>query len=92
VPFTGVERRRHPRYDFSDAVELRVNPSGLSETHSGLILNVSESGLCIYTCDPLSVGQDLTIKTSLRAPVLKATIRWVRKYRDDLFKIGVMFI
>jgi PilZ domain len=92
MSFRGIERRRHPRCDFSDTIDYCINPSAMDETLHGLILNISESGLCLYTSNSLSVGQELIIKTTLKAPVVKATIRWVKRYRDDLFKIGAMFI
>jgi PilZ domain len=88
----GIERRRQPRCDFSDTIDFCIKPFALDETpFHGLILNISESGLCLYTSNSLNVGQELIIKTTLRAPVVKATIRWVRKYRDDLFRIGATF-
>lgn len=92
MSFRGAERRKHPRYDFSDTIEYRVNPASLDNICSGLILNISESGICFYTSTSLNIGQDLIIKTSLQAPVVRARITWVKEYRDDLFKVGAMFI
>jgi hypothetical protein len=89
----GIEKRRHVRCDFSDTIDYRIHLPDMQEIQfHGLILNISESGLCLYTSNSLNVGQELIIKTTLKAPVVRATIKWVRKYRDDLFRVGAMFI
>lgn len=86
------EKRKHQRYDFSDAVEFRVDRSNPDVTHEGLIMNISESGLCFYSSFSPRVGQTLTIKTSLKAPEVKAKVIWVKKYNDDLVRVGATFI
>lgn len=92
MSFNGIERRRHLRYDFFDIVDYCINPAGLDKTSRGLILNISDGGLCFYASDPVRVGQKLIMKTSFGPSALKAAIIWVETYREDLFKVGAMFV
>ncbi len=86
-----VQRRRDPRHDFPQVINYFVNRSDLTESLYGMSINISESGLCFYTCVRPEVGQDLMIKTSLKAPCVKGTVRWVKKYVEGLYRVGIMF-
>ncbi len=91
MSFDGVDNRKYPRVPFSDHVDYWIASSGMDKTLRGLSVTIAEGGLSFYTSHPIEVGQDIVIKTSLDAPHVKATVRWVKKYLDDLYRVGVMF-
>ncbi len=84
-------KRRHPRFEFSELINYYSNPADLSKPVCAVSVNISESGLCLYTPKSVTVGQNVLIKTSLKTPYVKATAKWVKKYLDDLYKVGFMF-
>lgn len=86
------KKRQHPRFEFSELINYYLNSADLSNPVCAVSVNISESGLCLYTPESLNVGQNVLIKTSLKSPHVKATVKWVKKYLDDLYKAGFMFI
>ena len=90
--FNGIERRRHPRRPHCQNVEfcLVSRPSG--EILVGASVDLSDSGLCMYTFDELAQGENIEIKNALPVPYQKAVVRWVKNYAIDLYKVGIMFV
>ncbi len=88
----GVERRRHPRYAYSDNLEFSSNPVSLDKTYNGLSVDISSSGMCLYTFfKPLDKGEDIAFKDALPVSYRKGTVRWVEQYAEDFYGVGVMF-
>jgi c-di-GMP-binding flagellar brake protein YcgR len=92
MSFDGDESRRHPRKAHTDNIEFCVNSTNLGATLQGTLIDISESGMCLYTFKPISEGQNIIIKSALPVPYHRANVRWVKKYSDDLYKVGLMFI
>jgi len=46
----------------------------------------------LYTFKPIYAGQTVTVETDLPVPYQKATVMWVQKRTEDLFRAGLMFI
>jgi hypothetical protein len=87
------DKREHRRQDFSySVVEYVLNPENTHETFIGFTLNVSNSGLCLYTPKPLKEGQKIIIKGNLPTPSKNAMVRWIEKYDDVFYKVGLVFI
>jgi len=87
------DKRKHRRQDFSYAVvEYVLNSNTTHETFIGFTLNVSISGLCLYTSKLLEEGQEITIKSTIPSTSKTAIVRWIEKYDDVFYKIGLVFV
>jgi hypothetical protein len=87
------DQRKHQRQDFSyTVVEYVLDPGTTHRIFIGFTLDLSYSGLCIYTTKLLNEGQEVMIKNNFFVPSQTATVRWVEKSNDDFYKIGLMFI
>jgi hypothetical protein len=72
-------------------VEYFAEPFRTHETFDGVIVNSSESGLCILTTHLLNKGQKIEIKSNGDAVSQAAIIRWTRKYKSLYHKVGLEF-
>jgi hypothetical protein len=88
-PSAGKERR-HPRKIFVSAFAYHFL-SASSEVHFGVTSNISDSGMCAYSDVRPGEGELIEFRSSLPAPFVRATVRWVKKDVDNLFKMGLMF-
>jgi len=87
------DKRKNLRQDFSYAVlEYVLNSGNNHEAYIGFTLNVSESGLCIYTPKLLNEGQKITIRGAYPIPSKIAVVKWIEKYDDVFYKVGLVFI
>lgn len=48
--------------------------------------------MCIYSDALPGEGESIEIGSSLPVPSARATVRWVKKYSDNLYKMGLMFV
>ncbi len=90
--FDGVERRIHKRRPHADSIEFCLIPSDLTTTLRGISIDISDSGMCLYTFTPINTGQNIVINNFLPVPYQKATVRWVKKHTEELYRVGIMFI
>lgn len=96
------DQRRHERYESpGDKVEYVLEPFSEDPIFEGSVIDISETGLCIFSANSLSVGQEITIKNLTTLPSRTAVVIWVEKYdeidypeKSDqvLFKIGLRFL
>ena len=84
------EKRRTERYDFPSTIEYMLEES-TREVFKGVTINISDSGLSIYAFSPLSEGQRIIITSILPVNQQSATIRWVKKEDESMYKIGLTF-
>ena len=91
MSFDSFSTRRHPRRLYSDNIEFCLDYSSAGRLH-GISVNISDSGIGLYTFSPVYAGQTVTIETTLPVPYQKATIMWVQKRAEDLYKVGLKFI
>jgi hypothetical protein len=89
---TAFDKRRHSRDNTISVVQYVLNRLHSEEIFDGVIANISESGVCLLTTDPLSKGQDITIKNKISATSQTATVRWSTKYHDLYYKAGLELI
>ena len=87
----GIERRKHPRKPYSNVIKFCVNPRCPNTTCIGVSINISDSGICLYTSDNLHKGEVILIQEELPVKYQKATVIWVKNYRQDFYKVGLMF-
>ena len=89
---SSIERRSHIRYDIQQEVHY-INPDAPGEIFTGIIKNISHSGLCLYLLNPVTVGQEITIK-SKHELYRKGTIVWFSETGEklDIYKAGLKFV
>jgi hypothetical protein len=86
---TVSDKRRHSRDDTISTVQYVLNRLPSEEIFDGVIANMSASGVCLLTTNPLSNGQDITIKNKIPATSQTATVRWSTKYHDLYYMAGL---
>jgi hypothetical protein len=74
-PFDIAETRRETRYKFVSPLEFVLSDAA-DKTVKGVILNISDSGLCIKSSITLKRGQQIIIKSSLPIRHTTFTARW----------------
>ncbi|MEW6108062.1 MAG: PilZ domain-containing protein [Nitrospirota bacterium] len=85
------ERRRHMRYPHPDKIEYVFSAGFSGDKLKGVTVNISNSGLCLYLFNKLSVGQSITIKSYLPVSYRHATVQWIRTVKDNFFIAGLRF-
>lgn len=86
-------RRKDPRKEFSYIVlEFVLHPDTQYEIYVGYTLNLSDTGMCIYTSATLAVGQELILKSDQPRLYKKAVVRWVERCDSFFYKVGLEFI
>ncbi len=61
------------------------------KTFIGLGLNMSKSGMCLYTTDNLYEGEEISVQEKLSAKYQKATVTWVKNYHLGFSRVGLTF-
>ncbi len=89
---SGVDRRKHTRKSYGNVIKFTVNPRSTSETLIGVSINISDSGICLYTSDSLQVGESILIQEHLPVRYQKARVVWVKNYHREFYKVGLMFL
>ena len=84
------EKRRYERYSFPRAVKYILIPDNNGRVFDGFAVNISDCGLCISTPYILGKGQELTIKTKLPVSNQTGVVCWIKKFDDNLCKVGLM--
>ncbi len=86
-------RRKDQRKDFQYIVlEFVLHPDTAYEIYVGYTLNLSDTGMCIYTSAVLMTGQELILKSDEPRFYKKAAVRWVERYDSFFYKVGLEFI
>jgi len=90
LPLNG-DKRRHQRKKSITPFAYR-GPLDVSGIQIGIITNISDSGMCIYSGTNHSEGEIIEIRSSFPVSYLRAAVKWAKKDAADLYKIGLMFI
>jgi hypothetical protein len=86
-------RRRDQRKEFSYIViEFVMHPDTTYEIYVGHTLNLSETGMCVYTSASVSPGQEIILKSDEPRLFRKAVVRWVDRYDAITYKMGLEFL
>ena len=88
----AFEPRKEERQDYPYEIEYVTDPLTTYEIFKAVAVNISNSGLCLYTSTPLSEGQEITIKSTIPAPSQTAVVRWIEKLNDFYYKVGLQFV
>jgi hypothetical protein len=62
------------------------------EIRLGTTLNVSTTGMCLYTLCQLKEGEKIILQDDELSLFRKATVRWVKHYRENFCRAGLMYI
>lgn len=92
MEFVPEERRRYRRTIFPSTIEYGMKEEATGESFKGVAVNISESGLCLYTSNVLKEGQVIAIMSVLPVSSRVASVRWIRSVNDDVCKVGLMFV
>lgn len=86
------DRRRYSRYDFQQEISYILRPSDSEKICTGIIMNMSCSGMCLYASGPVSLGQKITIKRENQY-YIKGTVVWCNEMGAGLhsYKVGLKF-
>ena len=91
----NIDRRRHPRF----SVHLRAEYSRATDakSHSGRVLNISESGLLLHLFERIEVGHNLKLKIYIGSGLsrfIEAGVRviWKQFNKGSGYRIGAKFI
>jgi hypothetical protein len=88
-----ANRRKDQRKEFSYIVlEFVLHPDTAYEIYVGYSLNLSDSGMCIYTSTVLKTGQEIILKSDQPRLYKKAAVRWVERYDSFFYKVGLEFV
>jgi hypothetical protein len=83
--------RKHRRKIYVGAFAYRFL-SASSDVHFGVISNISDAGMCMYSDVRPRDGESIEFRSSLPVPFTKAAVRWVKEDVNNLYKIGISFI
>ena len=85
-----TEKRRERRYSFNSTIDYLLLRGSAAEVHKGVTIDISDTGLGLYLFDPLPEGQTIIIN-ALPAGGKVATVCWIKKERENLYKSGLRF-
>jgi hypothetical protein len=88
IPFVP---RRHLRYDFVHPIEYVRSHTATDDISQGIIINISNSGMCLYTNCILCKGQEIKITSILPSNSQTAVVRWAEKIDASRYRIGLEF-
>ncbi len=87
-------QKREP-VTFSVACSYSSEDQGRTEsfTRRGISLDLSETGICIYTSVNLNEGMPLNVygEAAWNGP-RKGTVRWCKMITEELFRVGVKLL
>ncbi len=86
------EQRPCPRTVSLDTIQFCFADDFTGELRLGTTINISSTGICLYTLNHLKEGDSIMIKDNVLPSFRKATVRWVKYYGNTLCKAGLMFI
>lgn len=85
----SIEKRAEPRRLVYYTTKFGLSPENTSHLR-GVIINISNSGLCIFSPNPLHRGQEIIVKAPLPLLDERFSVRWSSKLLDDFFMVGLM--
>jgi hypothetical protein len=94
MAFRGSHIRNHQRYAYLQFITFFSLGSQVAEgSRRAICVDLSDSGMCMYTPDRLRKGQAILFNDALPVQGPKAIVRWVKEYRmtGRFYKSGIMF-
>jgi hypothetical protein len=92
MSFTGEERRKSTRYQHSSRLDFHSISSTQDITYSGVSVDISSAGIGLYTCSTApNEGDEIAFEDALPVSYQKAIVRWVERYTENCYGVGVRF-
>lgn len=85
------DRRRSERKPVGKAVDYVLIPSSSEEPLSGVIVDMNEHGICLFTPEKLAEGQKIRLKNGVPGEERIAVVRWGRKFQGLYYRLGLEF-
>ncbi|MFZ3137790.1 MAG: PilZ domain-containing protein [Thermodesulfovibrionales bacterium] len=83
------DKRRHERRDTITTIEYVINGLYTDEVFEGVIANISESGFCLLSTNPLSKGEKIEIKNEKHVNCQTAAVRWSSENKNLYYIVGL---
>ena len=87
----GQGLRRHGRSNYLGTIRYCLNPHSDGRVLIGSGIDVSESGMCMFSSYPLKKDQGIIIKSKLPVPHQRAKVRWVKELGENWYQVGLEF-
>jgi c-di-GMP-binding flagellar brake protein YcgR len=89
----SFERRKYFRHEIFETKLIEYALGAFdSETFEGLVLNISETGICLLISDHFNIWQEVTLKDfGIYGSYKTATVQWIEKADKRLYKAGLIF-
>ena len=87
-----LNRRSHERKYIVKATECVLNQHPIpNETFDCIIADISTSGLCLLTTQPVENGQVITMMNQIFPSPRTAIVRWSEEYKGLYYRSGLEF-
>ena len=88
----SFERREHFRNESFETRKIEYTLGILdTETFEGLVINTSDTGLCLLISNPLNIGQEILVEDEIYGSYKTATVKWIEKVDEKQYKVGLIF-
>jgi c-di-GMP-binding flagellar brake protein YcgR len=90
---TSFERRGFFRHEILETRKIEYSLSAFdTETFEGVVLNISDTGICLLISNRFSIGQEITLKDfDIYGSYKTATVQWIEKADRRHYKVGLIF-
>ena len=86
------DRRRHERKYIAKATEcVLTQPPSPNEMFDCIVADISTSGLCLLTTQPIESGQEITMMNHIFPSPRTAIVRWSEEYKGLYYRSGLEF-
>jgi len=86
------DRRKHERKYIAKATEcFLTEPPSQNEMFDCIVADISTSGLCLLTTQPVENGQVITMMNQIFPSPRTAIVRWSEKYKNLYYRSGLEF-
>jgi len=86
-----LEKRKCLRHDFAIRVAIHyISGATGDEPIKGFLANKSSSGICLFTSNPLEIGEEIILKKNVYIHVQKAKVKWIREVNKQWYSVGLI--
>lgn len=86
------ENRKQKRFSYTDLIYISTNDNTYEREQRAIAVDLSDSGIGIFTFNKLDKGQEITIQSKMPVSNNKAVVRWTKRYTNNFFMSGLIFV
>jgi hypothetical protein len=90
--FKYTHIRVEERTRFTRKIHFLVDAARPDAVFTGTVTDISSSGICLQSFNPLAVDQRIIIKDPLPNSCEHLTVRWANKIGDNFYKAGMVSV